>query len=730
MPAITPDAAAPGGPETPRAGFAAGPPPPWAVVCAYPEDFKGKAGLAVTHLLLSQQIHAEQRQTCIQSALRLETMEAVQHESQWRLQFDPNTQTVSLHWIRIRRGAMVFDHTRPERFRVLQREEALEGFILDGCCTLLMLLEDVRSGDILEAAYTVTTKPRLLPDHCWSFFAIPPHISVGSYYYAIRFATTRNLQWKISSPEVTVETTKDGAETLLVWAGKEHTGLPSEVNIPDWHIDHPWVQVSDCSDWRTVAAGFAAVWQARPEAPELVEITERIQSEEPELLTRVDRAIRLIQDEFRYLSVDFETGGHVPAEPAAVARRRYGDCKDLSFLLVHLLRGLGVAARPVLVNSRLRGVIADKLPTPGLFDHVVVEIQLPEGTRWVDPTLRNQGGSAVDRVIPDYGVGLPVDAAATALVAAPPGTSKDAFEHRESLLLDTAGGSSLLAVTVRATGSYAESLRRQFECRSLEDITRERLDTCKQRFGLVERQGALTFRDDRPQNEFWLVEVFEISSSLLPAGEVPERIQFPLPSNMVLSALAMPESTPRRTPYALPFPCDLTHTIELHSPGLQSLETGRHQVGNAYVRFSRSHKTMAGFWSVSSHLTTLADAVPAEKIAEHRKLLHEINRETAEEVTLATQFRRVRQRGDFGTLPPPPEAAMEKLVPRAPSIPYKPRHPTDPQPYSQVARSPAAYRKEVRKFRQRQKRAKWVWTAIILLLLTGLIALFVFVSKH
>ena len=169
----------------PRPGFGAGPVPSWAKVCAYPDDFKGKPGTPITHLLLSRQIHAEKKQTCVQSAVRLETMEAVQHESQWRLQFDPNTQTVCLHWIRIRRGTKIFDHTRPERFRILQREEALEGFIVDGFRTLLMLLEDVRPGDILEAAYTITTEPRLLPENCWSFFGLPPHISVGSYYYSI-----------------------------------------------------------------------------------------------------------------------------------------------------------------------------------------------------------------------------------------------------------------------------------------------------------------------------------------------------------------------------------------------------------------------------------------------------------------------------------------------------------------------------------------------------------------
>jgi len=38
------------------------------------------------------------------------------------------------------------------------------------------------------------------------------------------------------------------------------------------------------------------------------------------------------------LSVNLELGGQIPAPTETVIRRRYGDCKDLAFLLVRLLR--------------------------------------------------------------------------------------------------------------------------------------------------------------------------------------------------------------------------------------------------------------------------------------------------------------------------------------------------------------------------------------------------------
>src|SRR5262249_30618291 len=152
------------------------------------------------------------------------------------------------------------------------------------------------------------------------------------------------------------------------------------------------------------------------------------------------RAVELVQDNFRYLSVNLELGGHIPAGPETAVRRRYGDCKDLAFLLVHLLRRLGVAARPVLVNAVLRKSIGDLLPSPNLFNHAVVEYRVGEETRWVDATIKRQGGGALNRSLPDFRLGLPMDAEGSGLVPPPKGSVQPGlFELKETFVVDTTG---------------------------------------------------------------------------------------------------------------------------------------------------------------------------------------------------------------------------------------------------------------------------------------------------
>ena len=103
-----------------------------------------------------------------------------------------------------------------------------------------------------------------------------------------------------------------------------------------------------------------------PNAP-LDELIKEIEKAGPDLSTRIGKAIELIQDDYRYLSVNLEFGGQIPTPPEIIARRRYGDCKDLSFLLVNNLleTNLGVSSRPVLqVLHRQKNPSATSCPRP------------------------------------------------------------------------------------------------------------------------------------------------------------------------------------------------------------------------------------------------------------------------------------------------------------------------------------------------------------------------------
>jgi len=656
-----------------------GPVPGWASPTAVDRNFKGNAAAPLTYLILEQQINAETRQSFHHIALRLETMQAVQHNSQWRLEFEPHTQSVTLHSIKILRAGAEIDHLNLDKIHMLQRESGLERFTIDGWSTLLLLLDDVRPGDVLEWSCTIETHHRWLPEYCCHLFTLPPHVPIGKFFFSVHFNERRALKWKSSAAHFQPAERKTEADTLWAWSGQIIPDEEIEPNIVEWYLNGPWVQVSDCTSWETVAHAISKVWHETPPDETVAALAKEISEQEPDDSARVEKALRLVQDEYRYLSVNLELGGQIPTAPGTVARRRYGDCKDLSFLLAHLLRALGIKSRPVLVHTKLRKSVAEMLPMAGLFNHAVVEFQIQDQTRWVDATMRRQGGGALNRFIPDYGVGLAVDDGPNPLIEAPRiASAQNSYDLKESILLDTTGAASYLAVTVHAKGSHAEALRSQLEVQGEKALSDERLRLYVQTFSNVKRSSPMQFRDDRAANEFVLAEVYEING-FLQRHPNPRLCSVPLSNNLVTGILKLPEDKPRKTPFALPYPCNATHIIEVLSPAIAPFSTPRSLIESPLVRFSRVQKSLHGSFSVTFSLSTLSNAVSPEMISEHRKTVEEVWKQAFLSLNVQVGQPHQRKRSDFGALP----------LPSRRSAPVSPPKKVEP-PSATTAVAPAA----------------------------------------
>ncbi|HEY2329371.1 MAG TPA: DUF3857 domain-containing transglutaminase family protein [Verrucomicrobiae bacterium] len=632
--------------------------PDWVEECSYDMEFKGENERHTTNLLLDRQIHAERSEDYVHEAVRLETMEAVQHLSQWRLQFEPQAQSITFHFIRVKRGKEIFEQLNFERGHLFQREEGLNRFVIDGWFTYLQVLEDVRPGDVLEWAYTIRTTGKILSEYCVHFQNLPEWTSIGKYQFVVRYKTGREMKWKTSSKELTPLWSNADGLSIWTWYADKYTGLKREPNTPSWYVSAPWIQVSDCPDWRTVANAIADAWAKQEIATNaLDELVNEIEKEKADLEERLDKAIQLIQDEHRYLSINLEFGGQTPTSPDVVARRRYGDCKDLTFLLVNLLRRLGVQARPVLVNAQLRKTIGEVLPALGVFNHAIVEFEAEGKRRWIDPTIMRQGGGAFNRVVPDFCLGLPIDKSATGLIESPiiSGQS-NLYELHETIQLDTSGAKSLVALNFRAEGIQADKLRNEFESNGVQGMAKLNLQGCANRFGWANRIGELKYRDDRVANRFFMAEVFEIDRFL---QAHPDRrvCRFPIPSHWIKNTLQMPEKKDRRTPFALPYPCHLVHIIDVEFAAIKPDSTRniepRCSLENSYVHFNRTKKTGYGYWVMNLSVSITSDSVPPDQIEKHREFVERIWAASLWNLLPPLGYSKPRQKRDFGELPPP-----------------------------------------------------------------------------
>src|SRR5262249_10529073 len=96
------------------------------------------------------------------------------------------------------------------------------------------------------------------------------------------------------------------------------------------------------------------------------------------LATRLHRQIR-------YTGVELAEAALVPAAPAEVLLRKYGDCKDKSTLLVAMLRAAGLKANLALLAADGGTDVARDLPGLDGFNHAIVYVDSTPPL-WIDAT--------------------------------------------------------------------------------------------------------------------------------------------------------------------------------------------------------------------------------------------------------------------------------------------------------------------------------------------------------
>ena len=101
---------------------------------------------------------------------------------------------------------------------------------------------------------------------------------------------------------------------------------------------------------------------------------------------RIEAICRGAIESIRYVAVGLEGTGWTPQSPEETLSTRYGDCKDMSVLVVALLRSLDIDASPALLMTRNVGVLDTTIVAPSSMNHMIVLAETADGEHWVDPT--------------------------------------------------------------------------------------------------------------------------------------------------------------------------------------------------------------------------------------------------------------------------------------------------------------------------------------------------------
>lgn len=285
-----------------------------------------------------------------------------------------------------------------------------------------------------------------------------------------------------------------GVQRLTVTAGPLDALDLAEPYLPFEEPRYPEVLFSTGESWGSVAQAYLRLLEKSMRPEDVDALARQAVAGTTVRHEQIARLVALLHKRVRYTGVEFGQAGLLPARPAEILRRGYGDCKDKALLLVSLLRCVGIDAHLALLLSGTGADVLDSLPGMGRFNHAVV--YLPGGEpSWIDATVLLHPLTALP--YEDQGrkaLVIKPDTSALTTIALTPAESNRSVETRE-FTLSSLGRSRVLERT-ESIGQWDRQARADFD-NADEKHRREGLERYMRTTYFAERLERVTTSDGR-----------------------------------------------------------------------------------------------------------------------------------------------------------------------------------------------------------------------------------------
>ncbi len=543
--------------------------PYWVNKIAAPYQTKveeGSISNGYYYVLFDNQFHLEKKVDFVHIAIKVLSDAGVQEASEISVNFDPSYQKVEFHRIEIIRGLQKLNQLPKSQIKQIQRETDLESKIYDGSKTAYIALNDIRKGDIIEYEYSIIGFNPVFGDKFFQRVSVGFSQPLTLLNFRILAAKDRIFKSKtIGKKSISLKTRFVGELKELYFQTSCLEAIQGEINTPGDYYTYPEFTITEYKNWKEVVDWALPLYPLNQRSPELLKKVNELSIKAKADYEEVTNIIRFVQDEIRYLGFEVGENSHKPSKPEDVLKRRFGDCKDKSYLLCAMLNMKNYEAIPVLVHTERKGSLSNELPSPLQFNHVVVRFVFDGKYYFVDPTISYQRGRLSALQFPDYHDGLFIYSGNIYLNGIPGNFIISKTEFEEHFEVIDSIQPIKLKVLSKYTGRDADRMRYYFASESRDYIEKEYLKFYNNLYGNVKVVKSLVLTDNEFQNEILVEENYELTKQWKFETK-KELMSFEVYPQLILTQLAFPESRTRSTPYSINYPLNAKLTMFIKLP--------------------------------------------------------------------------------------------------------------------------------------------------------------------
>lgn len=388
------------------------PAPDWVTTAKLATEIKQPMAGGPLLFDIQQRIDGATVWTYTDTAIRLDTPEALSQSSNLTLAWNPDKGDLIVHHLTILRGGQEINAlSSGQKFTVLRREQQLEQRELTGILSATLAVEGLRVGDVLRLGISTTVKDKALGGRAQ---VIQPLVTepmqIPEAGYKLSWGTNDPVEVKLFAEKANAKRSKTGgySELAVKMPIPKQSEFPEDA--PARFYRPPIIEASTFADWADVSKVMAPLYATEgllPSGSAIATETAAIKAATQDPLRRTAMALQLVQDKIRYLAVGMDGGNYIPQSPVKTWEVRYGDCKAKTLLLLAMLKNLDIEAEPVLAHSALGDFVPLRVPSALAFNHILVRATVDGETLWLDGT--GLGTRLADiRNTPPFGHLLPV----------------------------------------------------------------------------------------------------------------------------------------------------------------------------------------------------------------------------------------------------------------------------------------------------------------------------------
>jgi transglutaminase-like putative cysteine protease len=609
--------------------------PSW--ITANPTDYNktalnNEAEDGYIDLDFQKQVSLATQSVYIKAAYKILSEAGVQNMSQLSFYFDPTYQSLTIHTINIIRDGQVINKLDLTKVKTIQEEPELDRFIYNGTMKSVLFLEDVRKNDIIEYSFTQKGFNPVFQNKYSDFYNTTFSAPQYHLYYKLIVPAGRTVNIRNNVDTLSPSIHTDATQTAYEWTKENVHALHQQDALPSWYDPYGNIMVSEYKDWKEVNSWATKLFPSvnsvsTPLQKKIEEINAACKTDEE----KVKSALHFVQDDVRYMGLEMGVHSHLPATPDKVFARRFGDCKEKSYLLVTMLRKMGIQAYPVLINASYTKAINNWLPSPDCFNHTTVKVILQDGEHWFDPTISYQRGSLKDISYPDYKAGLVITDTTSALTTIALHEKGDVNVKEIFTTKDMLGKAKLKVIT-DYKGSYADDLRDQFNSNSNYELLNDYKQFYQAYFSGI-AGDSLTYTDDSLSGTFTTTEYYTIDSFW---SRETKGLKNTFTSYVINSVIKKPKDKSRTMPFYLTYPAKYHEVVEVNLPEDWDLQPFDREVNCTGFKYKAKCTPAWRKITLTYDFENLKDAIPADEASLYFSSLKDIDKGSDYEITTYT----------------------------------------------------------------------------------------------